>query len=316
MGNTKLKFFHDIGRAQRWQKMREDIKLASGTKRLELLRYFGVQIRALIPSVVRAATVEPEDIARAMEIASMQGAVIGAWLSLDPANPDWPGRDRLFVIRHEDRINACAVLAALGFFPADTVAELVERVDTEGRRAVVPGIEAPGAPAEEIPDLMWESAVESARDKRRWRERLADTDLSWADPAWRDSPATWRTCGVFDAADPVAEKCRDLPLRGGETPAGLVALVKVPHVDAAAHADTWRAHGWETAIVNRSDYLGIYALLENAPLDKPLAVMLGLGKAATPRHISRTTIRRKESGLLGEMSDEQFSEIMGESLKF
>lgn len=316
MGDTRLKFFHDISRARRWQKMRKRIRHASGTDRLNLLRYFGDQIRALIPSVARAATVELEDITRAIDVASMHGAVIGAWLSMDPANPTWPGRDRLFVIRHEDLINTCSGLAALGFFPPNKVVELVERVGAEGRRATVPGIEFPGAPAEEIPNLMWESATESARNKRRWRERLAETGAGWADPAWRDSPAAWRTCGIFDIADPVSAKCRELPMRGGEAPAGLVVLLKVPQAEAASHADNWYAHGWETAIVNRDDYLSLYEILVAASMDKPLAVMTAVGQGSTVPHISRTVIRRKESGLLGEMSDEQFNEIMGESLKF
>ncbi len=316
MGDTKLKFFHDIGRAQRWQQMRKRIRQASGTERLKLLRYFGDQIRALMPSMARAATVEPEDIARAMEVASTQGAVIGAWLSMDPANPTWPGRDRLFIVRHEELINTCAALAALGFFPPAKVVDLVERVDEEGRRAFVPGIESPGVPAEEIPDLMWESAVESARNKRRWRERLSAKDLAWADPAWRDSPATWRTCGLFDAADAVTVKCRDLTMRDGERPAGLVLLLKVPRSDITAYADEWASRGWETAIVNRNDCLSLYELLVSASMDKPLAVMMAVGQTATTPHISRTAIRRKESGLLGEMSDEQFNEIMGESLNF
>ncbi len=48
----------------------------------------------------------------------------------------------------------------------------------------------------------------------------------------------------------------------------------------------------------------------------PLAIMIAIGQGSGTPHISRTAIRRKESGLLGEMSDEQFNEIMGEVLKF
>ncbi len=93
MDETRLKFFYDINRARRWQKMRRRIRYAGGSERLNFLRYFGDQIRAFMPAISRAATVAPEDISSALEVASMHGAVIGAWLSLDPANPFWPGRD-------------------------------------------------------------------------------------------------------------------------------------------------------------------------------------------------------------------------------
>lgn len=309
-----LKYIHDIGRARAWKQQRQHIRAASGSDRLHLLRQFGDQIRSIIPEVAKAGTVERDDLSRAMDVATIHGAIIGAWLSLDPANPDWPGRDRLFVIRHEDLINTCSALAALGFFPVDVVAELVERVDVEGRKAVIPGIESPGVPAEEIPDLMWESALESARSKRRWRDALGGR-LDWADPAWRETSAVWRTCGLFDIADPVTAKCRDLPTREGESPAGLTVLVKVPHSDVRAVVDEWYAHGWEAVMVNRTDCLSLYEALVSADMDKPLAVMLGSGIVAQMPHISRTAIRRRESGLLGEMSDEMFSEIMGKSLK-
>ncbi len=310
-----LDTIRDLGRARRWLRLRNRIRGAdTSQERQRLLRRFGEEIRRLTPTLAKkASTVEREDITRADEVAAAHGVVIGAWLQLDPRNPEWPGRDRLFVIRREDLINTCSALSTFGFFPVDLAAALVERVDTEGRKAVVPGLEAPGFPAEEIPELLWESALESGRGKRVWRERVGE-DAEWVETSWRDMPAVWRSVAIFDAADPVTEQCRVLPGREGDKPAGLVALVKVGHVEAQEMSDSWTAAGWRTAVVGRYDSLGLYEALTSADMGIPFAVMLATTSASTRLHISKTALRRRESGLLGEMSDAQFNDLMGEFL--
>jgi cob(I)alamin adenosyltransferase len=199
------------------------------------------------------------------------------------------------------------------------VAGVVEQVDTEGRKALIPGLESPGVPAGEIPALLWESAVESARSKKRWRDQCVGAGAGnalWADASWRDSPAVWRSCALFDAADPVTEECRALLSKGGEEiPAGLVAIVKTPRGEAEDLSQRWMESGWTVVTVSRDDSIGLYETLTEADMSKPLAVVLTIGAAVSARlHVSRTAIRRREEGLLGEMSDDQFSEVMGEFL--
>lgn len=310
------KNIRDVGRARHWLRLRDKIrKSPTGPDRLALLRRFGDEIRALMPMVVKASTVEKDDITRAHEVATAHGVVIGAWLQLDPMNPGWPGRDRMFVTRREDLINTCSVLSTLGFFPPEQVADLVELVDTEGRDAMVPGLEAPGYPAEEILTMLWESAVESGRSKRRWREQMAG-DLDWVDPTWLESPAVWRSCAIFDASDPVTELCRVMPGEGADNPVGLVAMIKIARADAHGLAELWQDSGWESVVVNRNDSLGLYDTLMNADMGRPLAVMLSIGAMASQPHVSRAAIRERESGLLGELSDDQFNEVMEEFLGF
>ena len=307
----------NIAKARRWQEKRKRIQAASGAQKLRLLQSFGEEIRTLAPAFNRATTVEKQDIASAAEVSSAFGAILGAWLNLDPTNPQWPGRDRLYVIRRDDLINACAALSVCGFFPPETVAGLVEDVDTKGRKAVVPGIESPGVPVDEIPQLIWESATESARDKRRWRETLGSAGHNaWLSPVWRDAPETWRTCVILDTADPVTAQCRDLVRREDERLAGLVALVKTPEDAAHAVAEDWWGAGWDAALMDKSDILQMHDLLGGGRLEKPLAIVLSTStKGRLLPHISKTVVRRRESGLLGEMSDEQFNALMGESLE-
>lgn len=304
----------DHGRIQRWRKLRERIRcLENGPEKLELVRSFGDEIRLFMPDTVNSPTVDRDDIARALEVATVHGAIIGSWLEIDPANPAWPGRDRLFVVRQEDLVTACCVFATMGFFPMEKVADVVDHVDSAASLAVVPGIEEPGAPAESIPDLLWESGLESAKSKKRWRDANLRHDR-WANEKWARSPAAWRSSVLLDTADPVTDGCRRLALRRDEAAAGLTAFVKVPRLDAASVAESWEASGWDVRVFNRTDCLGLHQFLLDNVFDRPVAAMIATGGTSqNPRHISRTYARRRESGLLGEMSDEQFSAMLEDS---
>lgn len=308
-----MQYMPDLQRIERWQKLRSQIRNSKNNQRLlELLRTFGDEIRRFLPDAAKAATVDRDDIVRALDVASIHGAIIGSWFNFDPQNPFWPGRDRLFVIRRDDLITTCSIFAALGFFSPDIVGNIVDHVESSGSKSFVPGIEAPGSPVDLIPDLLWESAIESGKSKKRWKEANLNQS-NWANNRWAESPAVWRTCAILDTADPVTEKCRSLTLRPGDQPAGLVVFIKVPRSEAGPLADAWSECGWNTAVQNRSDCLGIYQLLSDADFDRPLAVMIDIGATPTPMHFSKTIMRRRESGLLGEMSDEQFNALISDS---
>lgn len=309
-----LKIVHDVARAKRWQKIRRKIRSASGHERYRLLRRFGDEIRAISPLVAKASA-QSWDMAAALELSTMQGVVIGGWAEMSPANPDWPGRDRIFLTRKEDLVTTCAILSTLGFFPSDQAAALLDQAEADGRDAVIPGIECPGARPAETMAMAWESAVESGRSKRRWRDRFAKQNPKWAEPWWRESPAAWRTCVAADAGTPHAELLRDFPLRGGERPAGFVALLMAPRNEADALAEQWARSGWETETINRTDCVTLYHTLIRTPGAKPLAVFLATAQPGS-QNMTRIRLRRKEAELLAELSDDQFNALMGETLRF
>lgn len=309
-----MEYPHDPLRNARWKALRRKIAAAEEGERYRLLRYFGDEIRALASRVVKLSG-DAWDINVTLELATAQGTVFGGWLTTEPANPDWPGRDRFFLARPGDLLSCCCGLSVLGFFPADQVAAIADAASEAGREAVVPGLEAPCRPTAEIAALAWESAIESARSKRRWRDYLGkDAGRDWAAPEWRDSPATWRTCVILDGADAGADICRNLPTRGGDKPAGLSTLVTVPRSGTAAAVDEWRKAGWDALSIVRCDCLGLYDALSAPDGHEPRAIIIGVGQ--TPAPSSRTERRSREPTLLGELSDEQFNAIMGESLQF
>lgn len=305
---------HDPTRAGRWRAIRWSIRAAGPEERYELLRRFGNEIRVLASPAVRESTVN-WDFNAAAELFTAQGALLGGWWQADPANPLWPGRDRVFVGRREDLLGTCCCLAALGFFPETEVATRIDFALAAGREGVIPGLEVPGLPPEEVLPLAWESAVESGRSKRRWREYLGlDSVREWTDAAWRDSPAVWRTFVVADAV--LADReLRDRPRREQDSPAGLVVLVVVQRNDAPDLAREWHNAGWETTVVNRTDCLGLYEALATGRDARPTAVMLAIGHAPSSP-TARIARQPREVRLLGELSDDQFNAIMDESLRF
>ena len=308
---------YNIVNIRRWQERRRRIQALSGPERRRILQCFSDDIRALLPAVARATTVGDDDIDRAMKTIDIYSVVIGAWLALDPTNTDWPGRDRLFVSRRDDLICACSALSSFGFFPAGQMPDLVEEAELHGSLTIIPGLEQPGVPGAEIPELVWESAQESARNKRRWRDHMEKISQSaWVDSHWAAAPESWRTCIVLDSTDPITLTCRNLPVCGGDAPAGLLALIKAPDNLADTIAEDWWNSGWDAMTLKHNDPAQLYEVLATTHLHRPLAIVLTMDNAAgTTPYISKTFTLRRESGLLGEMSDEQFNAIIGQSLE-
>lgn len=305
----------NIAQARRWQEKKRRLRAAAATEKLRLLLSFGEETRALASTFGRTgSTTHKYTPASVPEVSAAICAILCAWLNLDPTNPEWPGRDRLFLTRRRDLLNSCAALSTCGFFPSEAVVDLVVAVEAEGTKAVIPGVEAPGAPAEDIPRLFWESAAESARDKKRWREVLgAGVHADWFSPVWRDSPETWRSCVVLDAEDEVSAAVRALARREDESAAGMVALVKASEIMSEGVVKEWWDGGWDVILADCGDLVQVYSLLVDLRLERPLAIILS--KFSAPNKNSKTVVRRRESGLLGEMPDDIFSELMKESLK-
>jgi transketolase len=73
------------------------------------------------------------------------GVLYGRILRVDPANPDWPERDRFILSKGHGPVAYYAILAHLGFFPAswlDGFMDLGGRLGSHPDRALVPGVEA------------------------------------------------------------------------------------------------------------------------------------------------------------------------------
>ncbi len=69
----------------------------------------------------------------------------GRVLRVDPQDPTWPGRDRFILSKGHGPVACYAILAHLGFFPADWLDGFMEwggRLGSHPDRVLVPGVEA------------------------------------------------------------------------------------------------------------------------------------------------------------------------------
>lgn len=295
----------DAGRAARRRWLRKEIRVAQGAERYFLLKGAGDDIRELTPLVAKASAMD-WDMAASLDLAAALGVIIGAWLTAEPFNPDWPFRDRLFLGRRDDLVTAAAAFAIMGFFSPHQAAKLVDQSQAD-TRAGIPGLEAAALSPEALAHLAWESAVDSGKSKKRWQERFpAHSALSWIDPDWHESPAVWRTCVLVDHNDTAAAMLRGFPARGGETASGLVVMLAANRVETPQLASAWRDSGWEVVTINHDDFLELYEVLSAPVGDKPLAVVLGSGRAVS----AARQVSDMGGGLLGELPDEQFTVIM------
>lgn len=304
-----LRVMPDGARIARWRARNRSLRAAATDDRFRILREFGDSVRSLAAMAVRASPV-PRNMDASLDLIEALSVVVGGWMSADPYNPDWPGRDRLFIGRRQSLVAACAALASAGFFSPENVARLADEKE-KGYQTFVPGLEAVEAADDDIPLLAWRSAVESERDKRAWRRAFeADSGAAWVDPKWAKVPYLWRTCLVVDSEGREAEICLDLPASDGGTPRGIVVLVATPWDVTNEREERWRLAGWRTAVLDRGDYLSLYTRLTSPAGDEPGAILLSMASSSSAAKDS------ENASLLGNLSDEQFGAMFDQTLQW
>lgn len=301
-----LRVMPDGARIARWRMRTRSLRAASGGEQFRTLREFGDSVRSLAAMATRASPV-PRNIDASLDLVEALSVVVGGWLSADPYNPDWPGRDRLFIGRKQSLLAACAALASAGFFSPENVTRLADEKE-KGYAAFIPGLESADA---DMPASAWRSAVASGQDKQAWRHVFeTDAGAGWVDPNWAKNPYLWRTCLIIDSEGREAEACLGLPSSEGGAPRGISVLVATPWDVTDEHEERWRLAGWNTAILDRSDYLSLYTRLTASPGDEPAAILLSMAASSN---------RAKESAqtsLIGNLSDEQFNTMFNQTLRW
>ncbi len=301
-------------RLTRWRTLRKRLTRSRPSECAKALLAFTDEVNALIPLVTRASN-QQWNMSDCQEIANALAVLMAGWLTINPANPQWPGRDRLYLCRKQDLVAACSVLSICGLYPPEYVARLIDSALSD-QPAALPGIELAGQPSALQAKHAWESALESGRSKRRWRETCSHTTPDWTNPEWRESPAVWRSCLVLNHDDASLPGIRALAAQNGEKPAGLVAIVVTPRDDALSNAEQWREFGWETLVADRNESTELYSCLWSRVTARPLALMLTVSDEPQMRPTNVTARLDVQSPLLGDLPDDQFNALMGESLQF
>lgn len=262
------------GRIDAWRELKRKIRLADQSANQSLLAHCGDEIRRMLREAA-AASGDRGDSGTGALVPALS-VVAGGWMTADPYNPSWPGRDRLFAFGGDVRAAACAMLAVVGFFAPESVNVLAEAVSAD-RDIRVPGLEPAAAKSGTGPEIAWADAVKSRDWKSAWRGSMENGGPDWVDPEWLASPAMWRTCVLLDHDDPAAVRCCELPQRRTDRPAGLEAVV-FARDDAGEVATAWRNSGWDSELVAGNDVSGLYRALAAPARDVPLAIVVDVGE--------------------------------------
>ena len=202
----------------------------------------------------------------ALSAADMLAVLYGRILRFDPANPDWPERDRFILSKGHACTALYAALAESGYFP-------LERLDTfyadgsplagHATHKDMPGVEvSTGSLGHGLP-IATGMALAGRRDGRAFRVfcMLSDGECN--------EGSTW-------------EPALFAPHHRLENLVVLVDYNKIQSlgrveevIDLAPLADKWRAFGWATEELDGHDTRALESMLERIPLQegKPTCVV-------------------------------------------
>lgn len=294
----------DSRRIGLWRALRRKIRASTGMERHKLLRGYGDEICFIVSMAVKMSS-NDWDMDKSMEFADILGVISGGLIVVDPYNPEWPGRDRLVVGGNESMLAVCSAFSTMGYFLPEQVPVLADAALT-GETVEIPGLDLP-SPGIDMPQHVWDLGIEARERKMLWRGgHRPSSGRDWADPAWNSSPALWRTFAIVKAGSDEEKTIRNLPEGAGGDPAGLTVVIATPNREAALLASVWRDAGWEAEAVGSGDRLRLYEALWEGKPERPQAIMLGMDATST------TGRRNMDLPLIGEMSDEQFNDLMGE----
>lgn len=192
-----------------------------------------------------------------LSLVRVLAVICGGFLDVDPFNPDWPGRDRLFVGGPGHLVAALAAAAATGHFSLSSVPEAATaEIAMDG----APGLEAiPASPIQAL-TLGLESATKSAIDKETWRRFFrASQEAGGGATGWEDRPAVWNTYVVVDGSVLDAAFWEKAESADARRAAGLTVVVACTgNTNQKPIAERWEACGWETDCITGQTLFPLY----------------------------------------------------------
>ena len=224
---------------------------------------FAARIRA--HALRMASSANSSHIASALSIADILSVLYTQILRVDPANPDWPDRDRLVLSKGHATSILYATLAERGFFPLDWLPTYCK----EGSKLLahvshhVPGVEvSTGSLGHGLP-IACGMALAAKRDDRPNRTFVVVSDGEL------DEGSCWEA----------------ILFAGHQRLSNLTAIVDYNKIqsfgtvkdvlDLDPLADKWKAFHWDTVEIDGHDLSQLQETLSRLPLnpDRPTAII-------------------------------------------
>lgn len=239
-----------------------EIAAAAPEARGALLRDMATDVRAAILRTIGQAGLG--HVGGDLSVTDVLTTLLFGVMRLDPAQPRWPGRDRLILSKGHCAAALYSALALRGYFPPaelDRFMAPLSPLNGHPNRRKVPGVEANTGPLGHGLPIAVGCAIAA---------RLAGAD--------------WRTFVVLGDGELQEGSNWEAAMAAGHRGlAGLTAIVDRNRLQQGARteatnrleplADKWRAFGWETVEVDGHDHDALLAVLAAAPADRPRCVI-------------------------------------------
>ncbi|SKA17761.1 transketolase subunit A [Consotaella salsifontis] len=184
-------------------------------------------------------------------------------LRLDPANPNWPERDRFILSKGHCAASLYSVLAMRGFFPLDWLETFMQPLSILNGHPnrKIPGVEANTGPLGHGLPIGVGLAIASRLSGKNWRTFvvLGDGELQEGSN-WEAAMAA----GHRELDNLIAVVDRNRLQQGARTE-------DTNRLDPLA--DKWTSFGWETIEIDGHDHAALYDVFTRPGRGKPLAVI-------------------------------------------
>jgi transketolase len=180
-----------------------------------------------------------------------------AVLSINPARPDWPERDRFILSKGHAAAALYTTLAVAGFLPVEELATFMQplsRLNGHPNRTKVPGVETNTGPLGHGLPVAVGCAIGARLDGAAWRTFVLTGDGELQEGSnWEAAMAAAHY--QLDNLTVIVDRNR---LQQGDGTERTMALDPLP--------EKWRAFGWQVAEVDGHDHAALLEVFGRLPL--------------------------------------------------
>ena len=242
--------------------LRAKIIAADEAERRALLARLAAEIRISIVHTINGPRMG--HIGGDFSVADILTTLFFGVLNLDPADPNWPARDRFILSKGHCSAALYSVLAQRGFFPAEALKTFMaplSALNGHPNRRKVAGVEANTGPLGHGLPIGVGCAV-----------------------AARIAGASWRTFVVLGDGELQEGSNWEAAMAAGHRGlSNLTAIIDRNRLQQGARtedtnrleplADKWRAFGWDVTEVDGHDHGQLYDILATPGVDKPRCII-------------------------------------------
>ncbi|WP_145813897.1 transketolase [Kribbella amoyensis] len=245
-----------------WRAFRDRVRDAGRDERANLLATASAQVRRDVLTMIERAGLG--HVGGDFSVTDILVTLYAAVLSVEPAEPDWPDRDRLILSKGHSAAALYATLASCGYFPATELATFMaplSALNGHPDRTKVPGVETNTGPLGHGLPVGVGTALAA-----RLRGSSARTVVILGDGELQEG-SNWEAA-MYAAHQQLGSLTAVIDRNG------LQQGARTEDTNALEPlADKWRSFGWTVAEVDGHDHAALADVFSASTPDRPTAVI-------------------------------------------